>query len=106
MSACARVQLITSMTKFPTIRAMVINCQSFLSCDRTYSNILSTDQRRGYRYAVLKLSYYSPLSDIPMLYANYITMHKVHIHTGAIRQLLYGCAYVREIIHYFQNPEL
>ena len=26
-------------------------------------------------------------------------MHKVHMHAGAIRQLLYGCAYVREIIH-------
>ena len=26
-------------------------------------------------------------------------MHKVHMHAGAIRQLLYGCAYIREIIH-------
>ena len=26
-------------------------------------------------------------------------MHKVHMHAGAIRQLLYGCVYVREIIH-------
>ena len=26
-------------------------------------------------------------------------MHKVYMHTGAIRQLLYGCAYVWEIIH-------
>ena len=26
-------------------------------------------------------------------------MHKVHMHAGAIRQLLYGSAYVREIIH-------
>ena len=26
-------------------------------------------------------------------------MHKVHMHAGAIRQLLYGCAYVLEIIH-------
>ena len=31
-----------------------------------------------------------------MFYIKYITMHKVHMHTGAIRQLLYGCAYVRE----------
>ena len=29
----------------------------------------------------------------------YLTMHKVHMHAGAIRQLLYGCAYVRDIIH-------
>ena len=26
-------------------------------------------------------------------------MHKVHMHAGAIMQLLYGCAHVREIIH-------
>ena len=26
-------------------------------------------------------------------------MHKVHMHAGAIRQLLYGCVYVREILH-------
>ena len=25
-------------------------------------------------------------------------MYKVHMHAGAIRKLLYGCAYVREII--------
>ena len=30
---------------------------------------------------------------------SYLTMHKVHMHAGAIRQLLYGCAYIREIIH-------
>ena len=41
----------------------------------------------------------APLSDIPMFYIKYLTMHKVYIHAGAIRQLLYGCAYVREIIH-------
>ena len=34
-----------------------------------------------------------------MFYSKYVTMHKVHRHAGAIRQLLYGCAYVREIIH-------
>ena len=34
-----------------------------------------------------------------MFYIKYLTMHKVHLHAGAIRQLLYGCAYVREIIH-------
>ena len=28
----------------------------------------------------------------------YIAMYKVHMHAGAIRKLLYGCAYVREII--------
>ena len=26
-------------------------------------------------------------------------MHKVHMHAGAIRQLLYGCVYLRKIIH-------
>ena len=39
------------------------------------------------------------LCDIPMFYIKYITMQKVHTHAGAIRQLLYVCAYVREIIH-------
>ena len=34
-----------------------------------------------------------------MFYIKYLIMHKVHMHAGAIRQLLYGCAYVREIIH-------
>ena len=38
----------------------------------------------------------APLSDSPMFYIRYLTMHKVHMHAGAIRQLLYGCAYVRE----------
>ena len=39
------------------------------------------------------------LSDIPMFYIQYLSMHKVHMHAGTIMQLLYGCAYVREIIH-------
>ena len=34
-----------------------------------------------------------------MFYIRYLTMHKVHMHAGAIRQLLYGCAFVREITH-------
>ena len=34
-----------------------------------------------------------------MFYIKYLTMHKVHMHAGAMRQLLYGCAHVREIIH-------
>ena len=34
-----------------------------------------------------------------MFYIKYLTMHKVHMHANAIRQLLYGCAYVQEIIH-------
>ena len=34
-----------------------------------------------------------------MFYIKYITMHNVYMHAGAIRQLLYGCAFVREIIH-------
>ena len=41
----------------------------------------------------------APLSHLPMFYIKYLTMHKVHMHAGAIRQLLYGCAYEREIIH-------
>ena len=41
----------------------------------------------------------APLSYTLMFYTNYLTMHKVHLHAGAIRQLLYGCVYVREIIH-------
>ena len=41
----------------------------------------------------------APLSDIPMFYANYLTMHNVHMHADAIKQLLYGCVYIREIIH-------
>ena len=32
----------------------------------------------------------APLSDIPMFYIRYLAIHKVHMHTGAIRQLLYG----------------
>ena len=47
----------------------------------------------------LYISFIAPLSDIPMFYIKYLTMHKVHMHAGVIRQLLYGCAYVREIIH-------
>ena len=39
------------------------------------------------------------LSDISMFYIKYPTVCKVHMHAGAIRNLLYGCAYVREIIH-------
>ena len=31
------------------------------------------------------------LSDIPMFYIRYLTMHKVHMHAGAMKQLLYGC---------------
>ena len=42
----------------------------------------------------------APFSDIPMFYIKYLAIHKVHMHAGTtIRQLLYGCAYVREIIH-------
>ena len=43
-------------------------------------------------------NFIAPLSDIPMFYIKYLTMRKVHMHTGAIRQLLYCCAYVWEII--------
>ena len=32
-----------------------------------------------------------------MFYIKYLTLHEVHMHAGAIRQLLYGCAYIRDI---------
>ena len=31
-----------------------------------------------------------------MLYIKYLTMYKVHMHAGAIRELLYDRAFVRE----------
>ena len=31
-----------------------------------------------------------------MFYITYLTMYDVNIHAGAIRKLLYGCAYVWE----------
>ena len=34
-----------------------------------------------------------------MFYIKYLTMYKLHMHADAIRKLLHGCAYVREIIH-------
>ena len=52
----------------------------------------------GVRLCVAKMLI-APLSNIPMFYIKYLTMHKVHMHAGAIRQLVYGCVYVREIIH-------
>ena len=39
------------------------------------------------------------LSDISMHFIKYPTTHKVHMHAGVKRKLLYGCAYVLEIIH-------
>ena len=48
---------------------------------------------------MMLLHFIAPLSDIPMYNIKYLTMLKVHMHVGAIIQLLYGCAYVREIIH-------
>ena len=61
------------------------------------------------KYCILSLFYLSaklrkkrliaPLSDIRMVYIRYLTMHKVHMHAGAIKQLLYGCAHVQEVIH-------
>ena len=62
------------------------------------SNILGEMQvQNGYKTA--NKLFYCTLSDIPMFYIKYLTMQKVHMHAGAKRQLLYGCAYVREIIH-------
>ena len=46
-----------------------------------------------------RLNLTAPLSGIPMFHIKYLTMQKVHMHVGAIRQFLYGCAYVREIVH-------
>ena len=40
-----------------------------------------------------------PLSDIPVFYIKYLTTYKVHMHVGAIRNLFYCCAHVRDIIH-------
>ena len=58
------------------------------------------EETNSYHFINLEInSIIAPLSDIPMCYIKYLTTHKVHAHTGAIRQLLYGCAYVREIIH-------
>ena len=37
----------------------------------------------------LTLKLVAPVSDIPIFYIKYLTMHKVHMHAGAIRQLLY-----------------
>ena len=34
-----------------------------------------------------------------MFYIECLTVYKVHVHTGAIRKLLYSCTYIREIIH-------
>ena len=39
------------------------------------------------------------LTDFRMFYIRYPTMHKEHMHPGAIRQLLYGHVHVREIFH-------
>ena len=41
----------------------------------------------------------APLSDTRMFSIRYLTIHKVHMHAGAIRKLLYDSAHVREIIH-------
>ena len=56
---------------------------------------------KSHNITVLYPKYHSrsrPLSDIPIFYIKYLTMHKARMHVGAIRQLLYGCAYVREIM--------
>ena len=36
----------------------------------------------------------TPLIDFPMFYIKYLTVYNVQMHVGAIRQLLYGCAYI------------
>ena len=50
-----------------------------------------------FHVTLIKLSV--SLCDIPMFLIKYLTMHKVHKHAGVIRQLLYGCVYIRKIIH-------
>ena len=45
------------------------------------------------------LNLIAPLSDIPMLYTKYLTLYKVQMRAGAIRKLIYGCTFVRVIIH-------
>ena len=45
------------------------------------------------------ISIIASLSDIPKFHIKYLTMYKLHMHSGTIRKLLYGCAYGREIIH-------
>ena len=66
-------------------------------CYRGHVLLFFVSTRRE-RSLILTL-FIAHLSDIPMVYIKYPTMHKVHMHAGAIRQLLYGCTYVREIIH-------
>ena len=48
----------------------------------------------GPSWPYCKISFYhafiAPLIDIPMLYIIYLTIHKVKIHAGAIRKLVYG----------------
>ena len=41
----------------------------------------------------------APLSDIRIFYIRYLKMLIMHLHASAIRQLLYGSAHVRKIIH-------
>ena len=41
----------------------------------------------------------APLSVFQTLNIKYLTMYKVHMQGGAIRTLLYGCAYVWGVIH-------
>ena len=41
-----------------------------------------------------------------MFFIKYLTIHKVHMHAGAIWQLLYGCGYVREDITLAKAHEL
>ena len=40
-----------------------------------------------------------------MFYIKCITMHKVHMHAGAIRQLSYGYVYEREISHSLKHVD-
>ena len=64
----------------------------------SFSVSLSHRRNRDWICADVINTIIAPLSDIPMLYIKYLTMHKVQMHASAIRQLLYGCAFVRELI--------
>ena len=53
---------------------------------------------RGFcKYTLISIIVF--LSDILVFRILYLSEHKVQMHARAIRQLWYGCAYLREIIH-------
>ena len=78
------------------------------ACNVSVANYITTPRSQEYVYGHVQANCEDeinfPLNQIDILIAplsdiQYLTMHKVHMHAGAIRQLLYGCAHVLEIIH-------